>query len=153
MSSYCKLNNYVRLYSTISLERFLAVFVKHTLHSAKLIPERFSSGFRLLLWCRTMMLYNRLLYSTLHHYTFAVFTHFHTTLVVASPDRESLVVEADWPGYIAHEPKGENGFGYDPLFLISVLVFMYTFSPYSIVFSSYQTFRIYNPIMTACPFC
>ncbi|EGF15876.1 nucleoside-triphosphate diphosphatase [Streptococcus sanguinis] len=44
--------------------------------------------------------------------------HFHTTLVVASPDRESLVVEADWPGYIAHEPKGENGFGYDPLFLV-----------------------------------
>ena len=33
--------------------------------------------------------------------------NFHTTLVVASPDRESLVVEADWPGYIAHEPKGE----------------------------------------------
>ncbi|MBP2623410.1 nucleoside-triphosphate diphosphatase [Streptococcus oricebi] len=44
--------------------------------------------------------------------------HFHTTLVVASPGRESLVVEADWPGYIAHEPKGENGFGYDPLFLV-----------------------------------
>ena len=44
--------------------------------------------------------------------------HFHTTLVVASPDKESLVVEADWPGYISHEPKGENGFGYDPLFLI-----------------------------------
>ena len=44
--------------------------------------------------------------------------HFHTTLVVASPDKESLVVEADWPGYIAHGPKGENGFGYDPLFLV-----------------------------------
>lgn len=44
--------------------------------------------------------------------------HFHTTLVVASPDKESLVVEADWPGYITHEPKGENGFGYDPLFLV-----------------------------------
>ena len=44
--------------------------------------------------------------------------HFHTTLVVASPDRESLVVEADWPGYINFEPKGENGFGYDPLFLV-----------------------------------
>ena len=35
---------------------------------------------------------------------------FHTTLVVAAPGRESLVVEADWPGYIAFEPKGENGF-------------------------------------------
>ncbi|SDB18766.1 XTP/dITP diphosphohydrolase [Streptococcus henryi] len=43
---------------------------------------------------------------------------FHTTLVVAAPDRESLVVEADWPGYIATELKGDNGFGYDPLFLV-----------------------------------
>ena len=43
---------------------------------------------------------------------------FHTTLVVASPDKESLVVEADWSGYINFEPKGENGFGYDPLFLV-----------------------------------
>ena len=34
---------------------------------------------------------------------------FHTTLVVASPNKESLVVEADWPGYINFEPKGENG--------------------------------------------
>ena len=31
---------------------------------------------------------------------------FHTTLVVASPNKESLVVEADWPGYINFEPKG-----------------------------------------------
>ncbi|MET3634841.1 nucleoside-triphosphate diphosphatase [Streptococcus porcorum] len=44
--------------------------------------------------------------------------HFHTTLVVASPNKESLVVEADWDGYIATIPKGENGFGYDPLFLV-----------------------------------
>ena len=43
---------------------------------------------------------------------------FHTTLVVAKPGKESLVVEADWPGYINFEPKGENGFGYDPLFLV-----------------------------------
>ena len=43
---------------------------------------------------------------------------FHTTLVVARPGKESLVVEADWPGYINFEPKGENGFGYDPLFLV-----------------------------------
>ena len=43
---------------------------------------------------------------------------FHTTLVVASPGKESLVVEADWPGYINFKPKGENGFGYDPLFLV-----------------------------------
>ena len=43
---------------------------------------------------------------------------FHTTLVVAAPGRDSLVVEADWPGYIGFEPKGEHGFGYDPVFLV-----------------------------------
>ena len=43
---------------------------------------------------------------------------FHSTLVVAAPGRESLVVSADWPGYIAYEPKGDGGFGYDPLFLV-----------------------------------
>ncbi|CAM4129586.1 non-canonical purine NTP pyrophosphatase [Streptococcus penaeicida] len=43
---------------------------------------------------------------------------FHSTLVVAAPGKESLVVEADWPGYIAFQPKGENGFGYDPLFIV-----------------------------------
>ncbi|MGT2906772.1 nucleoside-triphosphate diphosphatase [Streptococcus dentiloxodontae] len=43
---------------------------------------------------------------------------FHTTLAVAAPGRDSLVVEADWEGYIATEPKGDNGFGYDPLFLV-----------------------------------
>jgi XTP/dITP diphosphohydrolase len=44
--------------------------------------------------------------------------HFHTTLVAAQPGRESLVVEADWNGYIGLTPKGENGFGYDPIFLV-----------------------------------
>ncbi|KKF56756.1 deoxyribonucleotide triphosphate pyrophosphatase [Streptococcus uberis 6780] len=43
---------------------------------------------------------------------------FHSTLVVAAPEKESLVVEADWPGYIAFQPKGDNGFGYDPLFIV-----------------------------------
>ncbi|MGT2935102.1 nucleoside-triphosphate diphosphatase [Streptococcus castoreus] len=43
---------------------------------------------------------------------------FHTTLVVAAPNKDSLVVEAEWPGYIATQPKGENGFGYDPLFIV-----------------------------------
>lgn len=43
---------------------------------------------------------------------------FHTTLVVAAPGKDSLVVSADWPGYIAFDEKGEGGFGYDPLFLI-----------------------------------
>jgi glutamate racemase len=44
--------------------------------------------------------------------------HFHCTIVAARPDHESLVVEADWPGRIALQPRGEDGFGYDPLFLV-----------------------------------
>ena len=43
---------------------------------------------------------------------------FHCTLVMAAPGAQSLVVEADWKGYIATAPQGENGFGYDPLFLV-----------------------------------
>ncbi|MGT2771671.1 nucleoside-triphosphate diphosphatase [Streptococcus marimammalium] len=43
---------------------------------------------------------------------------FHTTLAVAAPHKQTLIVEADWNGYIAHVPKGKNGFGYDPLFLV-----------------------------------
>ncbi len=42
---------------------------------------------------------------------------FHTTLVVAAPEKDSLVVEGEWPGAIATIPKGEDGFGYDPLFV------------------------------------
>lgn len=43
---------------------------------------------------------------------------FHCTLVIAAPHRDSLVVEADWEGYIGMDLRGENGFGYDPLFLV-----------------------------------
>lgn len=43
---------------------------------------------------------------------------FHCTLVMAAPHAESLVVEADWAGYIAMAPQGDHGFGYDPLFLV-----------------------------------
>ncbi|WP_313510969.1 ribonuclease PH [Enterococcus sp.] len=42
---------------------------------------------------------------------------FHCTLVFAAPDKDSLVVEAEWPGTIGRIPRGENGFGYDPLFI------------------------------------
>ncbi|GFH41911.1 hypothetical protein Hs30E_04620 [Lactococcus hodotermopsidis] len=42
---------------------------------------------------------------------------FHTTLVVATPERNSLVVEGEWLGAIATIPKGDDGFGYDPLFI------------------------------------
>ncbi len=42
---------------------------------------------------------------------------FHTTLVVAAPGKSSLVVEGEWPGSIATIPRGDEGFGYDPLFV------------------------------------
>lgn len=44
--------------------------------------------------------------------------HFHTTLVAARPNHESLVVQADWNGAIALQAKGKNGFGYDSIFLV-----------------------------------
>lgn len=47
--------------------------------------------------------------------------HFHCTLVLAHPERESLVVEGDIEGEIANFPRGDNGFGYDPLFFIPSL--------------------------------
>lgn len=43
---------------------------------------------------------------------------FHCTLVFAAPDKESLVVEGDWPGVIGTIPRGDHGFGYDPLFFV-----------------------------------
>ena len=42
---------------------------------------------------------------------------FHCTLVFAAPKKDSLVVAAEWPGHIGRIPRGENGFGYDPLFV------------------------------------
>ncbi|MGG5369104.1 ribonuclease PH [Enterococcus sp. AZ196] len=44
--------------------------------------------------------------------------HFHCTLVFAAPQKDSLVVEADWEGRIGRIPQGDNGFGYDPLFIV-----------------------------------
>ncbi|MDR2465354.1 MAG: ribonuclease PH [Streptococcaceae bacterium] len=46
---------------------------------------------------------------------------FHCTLVFARPEKESLVVEAEWPGEIIPIPRGANGFGYDPIFLVDGL--------------------------------
>jgi XTP/dITP diphosphohydrolase len=39
-------------------------------------------------------------------------------LVRTPEDREPLVAEGIWRGEIARAPRGANGFGYDPLFLI-----------------------------------
>lgn len=44
--------------------------------------------------------------------------HFHCTLVVAHPHKDSLVVEGILDGEVAKFPEGTNGFGYDPLFLV-----------------------------------
>jgi ribonuclease PH/non-canonical purine NTP pyrophosphatase (RdgB/HAM1 family) len=47
--------------------------------------------------------------------------YFHCTLVFAAPQKESLVVEANWEGEIGRIPRGDDGFGYDPLFYIPAL--------------------------------
>lgn len=36
---------------------------------------------------------------------------------ICGTQKDSLVVEAEWPGRVARIPSGENGFGYDPLFI------------------------------------
>ena len=33
-------------------------------------------------------------------------------------DPTPLIAQGTWQGYIAPEPKGENGFGYDPVFFV-----------------------------------
>jgi XTP/dITP diphosphohydrolase len=46
---------------------------------------------------------------------------FHCSLALVGPDREPLHVEGKVKGFILREPKGNNGFGYDPLFYIPEL--------------------------------
>ncbi|PRO87656.1 non-canonical purine NTP pyrophosphatase [Lactiplantibacillus pentosus] len=41
---------------------------------------------------------------------------FHTTLVVLKPSGSKLVVNGELAGRILIAPRGDNGFGYDPLF-------------------------------------
>jgi XTP/dITP diphosphohydrolase len=40
------------------------------------------------------------------------------SITVATPEGWVRNVEARWEGRIAHEPRGQNGFGYDPIFLV-----------------------------------
>lgn len=47
--------------------------------------------------------------------------HFHTSLVFSAPGKEDLIVEGEVEGLIAKIPRGENGFGYDPLFYLPEL--------------------------------
>lgn len=44
--------------------------------------------------------------------------HFHCTLALSEPGRESLVVEGNVEGVIVDIPRGDNGFGYDSLFYV-----------------------------------
>lgn len=46
---------------------------------------------------------------------------FHCTLALAKPGKESLVIEGEIKGHIIAVPKGNNGFGYDPLFYVPEL--------------------------------
>lgn len=46
---------------------------------------------------------------------------FHTTLAVTSPDRQPLIVEGEVSGLILKKPRGNDGFGYDPLFYLPEL--------------------------------
>ena len=45
--------------------------------------------------------------------------NFHCSLVLVGPNRDPLTVEGTVDGYILTEPRGENGFGYDPLFYVT----------------------------------
>lgn len=47
--------------------------------------------------------------------------HFHTTIVALKPDSAKLVANGRVDGRILHERRGDNGFGYDPLFFIDSL--------------------------------
>ncbi|MBS4770430.1 glutamate racemase [Carnobacteriaceae bacterium zg-ZUI240] len=44
---------------------------------------------------------------------------FHCTVVMAFPDRESIVATGELFGRIAPIPKGDGGFGYDPVFFLA----------------------------------
>lgn len=45
--------------------------------------------------------------------------HFHAAIAVARPGGEVRIAEGDCPGEIIPEERGSNGFGYDPIFLLS----------------------------------
>lgn len=45
---------------------------------------------------------------------------FHSTVVVRKPDGSELVANGNLRGRILAVPRGDNGFGYDPLFFVEV---------------------------------
>ena len=46
---------------------------------------------------------------------------FRCMIAIASADGEVALFQGECPGIIAFEPKGENGFGYDPIFYLPQL--------------------------------
>ena len=47
--------------------------------------------------------------------------HFHTAIICAFPNGDVLQAEGDCHGTIAFAPRGEGGFGYDPVFYVPEL--------------------------------
>jgi XTP/dITP diphosphohydrolase len=39
-------------------------------------------------------------------------------IAIVGPDGVERTTRAEWPGHIAHEARGEQGFGYDPVFIV-----------------------------------
>jgi XTP/dITP diphosphohydrolase len=44
--------------------------------------------------------------------------HFACAAALVRPDGEEIVVEGTLDGVLTHEARGDNGFGYDPIFLV-----------------------------------
>ncbi|MBQ2829547.1 MAG: non-canonical purine NTP pyrophosphatase, partial [Oscillospiraceae bacterium] len=44
--------------------------------------------------------------------------HFHTSIACAFPNGDMLTAEGDCHGAIAFAPMGDDGFGYNPVFLV-----------------------------------
>ena len=44
---------------------------------------------------------------------------FVSVITLLTPDGKKIVARGECPGTILHEPKGENGFGYDPVFYVA----------------------------------
>jgi len=45
------------------------------------------------------------------------YAYFACVMAVCAPDGQTLVAHGKWEGKIAFQPKGEHGFGYDPIFI------------------------------------
>jgi XTP/dITP diphosphohydrolase len=45
--------------------------------------------------------------------------HFHCTVAIATPDEEIYFAQGDCPGEVIPLERGTNGFGYDPIFLLT----------------------------------